>query len=334
MFEEKAYPVIDGLVVSNWSAEFFASLEGSGLTAVNATCAIWEDARGALDNIATWLGWFVQYRDRILPVYGTRDIREAHSTDRTGIILGFQNSAPIEDRLSYIRLFKRLGVGIMQLTYNTQNLVGSGCYESRDSGLSDFGRDVVGEMNSVGMAVDLSHVGARTVAEAIETSTMPVAMSHVVPSEVHPHPRNRELAELRRVVDAGGLIGICAFAPFHPKSRGGTVEDYIDVLDWAIDKLGEDGVAIGSDFTEGQGQEFFDWITRDKGRGRRLIDFSDVQGLREYSRAADTPALVRRLEKRGWSSSRREKVLGGNWVEFFRVTWLENDSVGADIDVR
>ena len=152
--------VIDGLVISKWSRAVFADMRGGGLTAANCTCSIWDGFVDTMRNIAQWKRWFADNADLIMPVRNTADIRRAKAEGRTGIILGFQNTSALEDQIGYISLFKDVGVGIMQITYNTQNLAGAGCYERRDNGLSGFGHEVVAEMNRVGALCDLSHVGA------------------------------------------------------------------------------------------------------------------------------------------------------------------------------
>ena len=162
--------IIDGLVISNWSRDIFVDMRKGGLTAANCTCSVWEGIRGSMDNIAAWKRMFEAYDDLILQVHTSEDILRAKEENKTGIILGWQNTSGIEDRVEYLKIYKELGIHIMQLTYNTQNFVGSGCYESVDSGLSDFGRDVVDEMNRLGILVDLSHVGAKTSDDAIRHS--------------------------------------------------------------------------------------------------------------------------------------------------------------------
>jgi membrane dipeptidase len=313
--------VIDGLIVANWGPAVFQALRAGGITATNATCAVWEGARQTLDNIAQWLRWFDTHGDLIMPVRTVADIAAAKAAGRTGIILGFQNGSPIEDRLDYVALYKRLGVGIIQLTYNTQNLIGSGCYEGRDSGLSDFGRDVVAEMNRVGIAVDLSHVGPKTSDDAIACSRDPVVFSHVLPAELKSHPRNKETRQLRAVVDKGGLVGVTMFPPFLPKGTASTVDDYAEIIAWIVDRLGEDHVAYGTDFTEGHDERFFEWITRDKGDGRWLTKFGEIRNPHGIERIAETPNLTAALERRGFTAARIEKVMGGNWVSYLRRVW-------------
>jgi membrane dipeptidase len=315
--------VVDGLIVSNWGPDVFRALRAGGLTAVNATCAVWESARPTLDNIARWLGWFDRHSDLIVPVRRTADIAAARAAGRTGIILGFQNGSPIEDRLDYLALYKQLGVGVIQLTYNTQNLIGSGCYESRDSGLSDFGREVVAEMNRVGIAIDLSHVGAKTSDDAIAASRDPVVFSHVLPADLKAHPRNKETRQLRAVAERGGLVGVTMFPPFLPRGTASTVDDYAAIIEWMVDRCGEDHVAYGTDFTQGHDEAFFEWITRDKGYARELTRFGEIKNPKDIERIEDTPNLTAALERRGWPAARIEKVMGANWVAYLGRVWPE-----------
>jgi hypothetical protein len=143
-------------------------------TAANCTCSIWEGFVDTMRNIAQRKRWFADNADLIAPVRTAADIRRAKAEGKTGIILGFQNTSALEDQIGYISLFKELGVGVMQITYNTQNLAGAGCYERRDTGLSGFGHEIVAEMNRVGVLCDLSHVGAVTSRDVIIASKRPV----------------------------------------------------------------------------------------------------------------------------------------------------------------
>ncbi len=222
--------VIDGLVISNWSRDIFADMQKGGLTAANCTCSVWEGIRGSMDNIAAWKRMFEANDDLILQVKTTADITRAKQQGKTGIILGWQNTSGIEDRLEYLAVYKELGVGIMQLTYNTQNFVGSGCYETIDSGLSDFGRDAVDEMNRLGILVDLSHVGAKTSDDAIRHSKKPVAYSHCLPSGLKEHQRNKSDEQLKFIADQGGFVGVTMFPSFLRRGTESTVDDYVEAM--------------------------------------------------------------------------------------------------------
>jgi len=269
--------VLDGLNISRWDREVFEDMRRGGLTAANCTCSIWENFRDTMIKMAAWKQWFSQHSDLIRPVYTTADIQRAKAEKKTGIILGFQNVSAFEDRLDFIALFKELGVGIAQLAYNTQNLVGSGCYESRDGGLSDFGKEVVAEMNRVGIMCDLSHVGSRTSKDVILASTKPVCYSHCLPSGLKAHPRNKSDEELQFIADRGGFIGVTMFSPFLKKGSDARVDDYVEAIDYVVSLVGETCVGIGTDFTQGYGQPFYDWITRDKGTARKLTEFGTVK---------------------------------------------------------
>jgi membrane dipeptidase len=159
--------VFDGLVVSKFSRAIFEDMKRGGLTAANCTCCVWEGFEETMQNVSQWKQWFEENGDLITQVHTTADIARAKREGKTGIALGWQNLTGIEDQIGRLALFKALGVGIMQIAYNTQNLVGTGCYESRDGGLSDFGREVIAEMNRLGILCDLSHVGANTSKDVI-----------------------------------------------------------------------------------------------------------------------------------------------------------------------
>jgi len=206
--------VIDGLVISKWSRAIFADMRAGGLTAANCTCSIWDGFAATMRNIAQWKRWFTDNSDLITPVRTTADIRRAKAEEKTGIILGFQNTSALEDQIGYISLFKELGVGVMQITYNTQNLVGAGCYEPHDGGLSGFGHEVVAEMNRVGVLCDLSHVGPVTSRDVTLASNRPVAYTHILPAAMKAHPRNKSDEEIGFIADHGGFVGVTMFPPF------------------------------------------------------------------------------------------------------------------------
>lgn len=323
--------IIDGLLVSKWSAEVFAAMGEGGITAANCTCAVWEGFEDTMTNIAAFKRWFREHPDRILQVYDAEDILLAQGTGRSGVILGFQNSSPIEDKLEYLELFHELGVRVIQLTYNTMNFVGSGCYEGVDGGLSDFGRDAIAEMNRLGILVDLSHVGLRTAREAIAASTVPVAFTHVCPSALKEHPRNKPDEDIRAVAEAGGVVGVTMLVWFLAHGPDSTIDDFLAAVEHVVNVAGEEHVAIGTDFTEGHDDAFLEWIMRDKGTGRALVANprgAPLASPRGLERIRDLASLGDAMAARGWPSSRIEKVLGANWLRLFREVWA-GDRSGA-----
>ncbi len=313
--------VFDGLNISDWGREVFEDMRRGGLTAANCTCSVWEGFEATMANIAAWKLFFRDHGDLILEVRTTQDIRRAKRQGKTGIVLGFQNVSAFEDRLGHVQLFKEVGVGIAQMAYNTQNLVGSGCYESRDGGLSDFGREIVAEMNRVGIMCDLSHVGAKTSEDVIEASDKPVCYSHCLPSGLKEHPRNKSDAELRFIAEHGGFIGVTMFPPFLRRGVEATVDDYVEAIGYVIDLVGEDRVGIGTDFTQGYGPAFFEWLVHDKGEARKLVDFGDIVYPEGMRRIADFPKLTAAMLRAGWPEARIRKVMGENWVRVLAEVW-------------
>jgi membrane dipeptidase len=160
--------IIDGLIVSRWTPELFGDMREGGLTAAICTCSIWEGFVKTCANIAEWKRWFGEYKDLIRPVRTAADIELAHAEGRTGIALGWQNTSAFEGNIDYVRFFGELGVRCVQLTYNAQNLAGSGCWEPRDGGLTHFGYALIEALNAERILIDLSHVGERSAREAPE----------------------------------------------------------------------------------------------------------------------------------------------------------------------
>ena len=317
--------VIDGLEICNWSRAVFEDMRRGGLTAVNCTCSVWHGISGSMDNVAQWKRWFREHRDLIVQVFTTEDIERAKRDGVTGVILGWQNTSGIEDRIDYLKVFKDLGVGCMQLTYNTLNLVGCGCFESHDSGLSDFGHEVVEEMNAVGILVDLSHVGPRTSEDAIRHSSKPVAYTHCAPAAFKDHPRNKTDEQLRFIADRGGFVGFATYPPFMAKGDAATVEDCVEILEYLIDLVGEDTVGIGTDFTQDHDVAFFEYLSHDKGYARRLVARQPGAGVTIMPAGLRTVGefgnLTRTMVERGWTESRIRKVIGGNWLRVYREVW-------------
>lgn len=315
--------VVDGLVVANFGRAIFEDMRRGGLSAANCTCSIWEGFRATMDNVARWKGWFREHSDLITQVTTSADIARAKREGKTGIILGWQNLTGIEDQIGYLQLFKELGVGIMQIAYNTQNLVGTGCYESRDGGLSDFGHEVIAEMNRLDILCDLSHVGAKTSEDVIKASKKPVAYTHCLPGALKAHPRNKSDEQLRFIVERGGFVGVTMFPPFLRRGTESTVDDYVEAIEYVIQLCGEDQVGFGTDFTQGYDRKFFEWITHDKGYARKLTEFGEIvnpAGIREIK---DYPNLTAAMQKRGWKESRIRKVMGENWVRLLKEVWGE-----------
>ncbi|SFU98148.1 dipeptidase [Halomonas korlensis] len=312
--------VIDGLIIAKWNRELFEDMRRGGLTAANCTVSVWEGFQATVDNIVASNQLMAECSDLVRPVRTTADITRAKEEGKTGILYGFQNAHAFEDQIGYVEVFKQLGVGIVQMCYNTQNLVGTGCYE-RDGGLSGFGHEIVAEMNRVGIMCDLSHVGEKTSTEVIEASVKPVCYSHCLPSGLKEHPRNKSDEELKFIADRGGFVGVTMFAPFLKKGIDSTIEDYCEAIEYVMNIVGEDAIGIGTDFTQGHDQAFFEWLTHDKGYARRLTDFGKIINPKGIRTIGEFPNLTEALLKRGFSESQTRKVMGENWVRVLKDVW-------------
>jgi membrane dipeptidase len=317
--------VFDGLSTCNWSRTIFEEMRAGGVTAVNAASVLWEDLRGGLDNVLAWKRMLEEHADLLRPVRSVADILAAKREGRTGISIGWQNTSPIEDRVQDIGVFKDLGVGIMQLTYNTQNYAGAGYLELADSGLTGFGREVVHEMNRVGVLCDLSHVGERTAFDTIAWSKQPVCISHVLPRALHDVARNKTDALLAACAARGGIIGISLFAPGLAAGNAATVEDYLDAMAHVIALVGEHHVGLGADFSLDHPRPgpYQLYASRDKGHARALTEYAHATiskplGIR---RIHEMPHITAAMLRRGWSEARILKLLGGNWLRLLEEVW-------------
>ncbi len=312
--------VIDGLICAKWERALFEDMAKGGLTAANCTVSFWENFEGTVRNIVEMNNLIEESSDLLLKVRTSEDIYRAKQQGKTGVMMGFQNAHAFEDQIGYVQVFKDMGVGIVQMCYNTQNLVGTGCYE-RDGGLSGFGREIVAEMNKVGMLCDLSHVGPNTAKEVIDESNKPVAYSHCLPSGLKEHPRNRSDEELKYIADKGGFVGVTMFTPFLKAGINATIEDYVEAIRYVYNIVGEDAIGIGTDFTQGHDQNFFEYLTHDKGYARRLTRFGEIINPKGIRTVGEFPNLTEALLKDGFSESQVRKIMGDNWVNLLKEVW-------------
>ena len=317
--------VIDGLQCCDFDRALLEEALRGGVTAINHAAILWENFREAIDRVAEWNRLFDANADIVMPIRSVSDIHAAKAAGKLGIIMGWQNTSPLEDRLDYLAVFKQLGVGIMQLTYNTQNFAGAGYLEERDSGLTGFGRELIAEMNRVGVLCDLSHVGETTAAEAIESSAQPCAITHCLPRALKDVARNKSDTLFGHCVAKGGVIGVSLFSPGLAAGNDATVADVVDVIDYMITLVGEEHVAIGTDFSlnrprPGPWQE---WASRDKGTARVSTGFANakVDKPEGFRRIDEFPNLTAEMQARSWEEARIKAVLGGNWLRLLDRVW-------------
>ena len=209
---------IDNLQYCNWSRQIFEINREAGLDAVHVTIVYHEDFDELLDQIKKWEKLFSDNSDLIFLGKSFKDIEKANNEKKTAIFFGFQNCSPIEDNIDLVEKVHQLGCRFMQLTYNNQSLLATGCYEKIDSGVTNFGREVIKEMNRVGVVVDMSHSAEKSTFDAIEISEKPIAITHANPSFWHPAKRNKSSDLLKTLSESGGILGLSLY-PHHLKDN-------------------------------------------------------------------------------------------------------------------
>jgi membrane dipeptidase len=305
----------------------------SGLTAVNVTLGY---VSGDADPFEQSVRDVAQMDARLragardlLKVYKAEDILRARAERRIGIIYGFQNAAMLGSDVKRVDLFANLGVRVIQLTYNPANALGDGSMAPANRGLTPFGRDVVERLNALRLMVDLSHSGQRTCLEAAQASKQPISINHTGCRTLNDLPRNKTDGELALVASKGGFVGIY-FMPFLNPTGHATAEDVVAHIDHAVNVCGEDHVGIGTDgtVTSIDDLEAYKSVLADEVQARRKAGVSaagerpdtlpfvvDLRGVGQFR------DLAARLERRGYSSARIEKILGQNFLRYAREVW-------------
>jgi membrane dipeptidase len=283
----------------------------------------------AVRDIARWEREIDSHPDTFARVRTAADITAAKKSKRTGLIYGFQDGVAFESDLPRLDDLHRLGLRVVQPTYNRRNLLGDGCLEPANAGLSRTGIEAIERMNTLGILVDLSHCGRQTAADAIRTSKRPVAFTHTGCAAVADHPRNRTDAELRSVADKGGVSGIY-FMPYLNGGKQPTAADIIRHLDHMIQVAGEDHVSIGTDGTISAAvldQQYKDVFARGQRERKAAGIAAPLETEDGYLFASDlnTPrrleTLASMLSDRGHGGARIEKILGRNLLRVFSETW-------------
>jgi microsomal dipeptidase-like Zn-dependent dipeptidase len=330
------YLVVDALQHSKPERARFEEWRDGGLGCAHVTLAIWEDARATISVITDWHDLFREHGDLIGLARSVDDIERIAASGRTAVVFGFQNAAPLEDDLGLVRVFHELGVRIVQLTYNVQNHVGSGCWEEHDSGLSTFfGRNVISEMNELGMLVDISHCGERTSLDAIEYSAAPVAATHANPTEfvgnVKLAKRTKSTELLRRLAGRGGVVGLSPYPNMLPGGSDTDLETFLDMIVWTVEQVGVDHVGFGTDFHTGYPDSIIKWWRA--GRWARESPVPITGGLAKwpdwFSSPARFPGVLEGLEARGVSAPDIAQIAGDNWMRLFRETFRGAGSADA-----
>jgi microsomal dipeptidase-like Zn-dependent dipeptidase len=322
--------LIDCLQVPRPTRERFEEWQKGGVDCVHITLSIWENARETMSQIGTWDRAFVDNADLVALAESAADIEAIAASGRTAVVFGCQNSSLFEDDIDLVRIFHKLGVRIVQLTYNIQNNVGSGCWEEDDRGISGFyGRNLIKEMNQCGMLVDISHCGLKTSFDAAELSARPIAITHGNPSEfvgfdIELNKRNKPTDLIKLVVEKGGVLGLSLYPKIMRGGSNASLEDFCDMIEWSIEKFGIDAVAFGTDFYTDYSEDAILWW-----RAGRWARKSPLKAPNKFSpwpdwfkSPEDFPNIMEALEKRSLDSEDIAKIAGGNWLRLFRESFV------------
>lgn len=319
--------LIDALQCGTFDRGVLERLAAGRYTCVTPTLGFWEGALESLDAIAKWRDMERENADLIRIVRKADDIRACERDGKVGILLGFQNTNLLEDRIRYVELYADLGVRVLQLTYNNQNELGGSCYEDEDSGLSRFGREVVREMARCGMLVDCSHTGDRTTLHAIENCPKPIAVTHANPASIFPHKRNRSDEVLKALARTGGVIGCAAYRNITPDWACASAKGFAELIARTVDIVGVDHVGLGTDFSYHSNDEFRDWMR--KGRWTRSVQYGagsptnpgEVASPEWLEEPEQLGNLAGALGQVGFSEADTGKIMGGNWLRLYETVF-------------
>ena len=315
---------IDNLQYCNWSRKIFEINRSAGLDAVHVTIVYHEDFDELQLEIKKWEKLFHENSDLIFLGKNFQDIDKANKENRTAIFFGFQNCSPIEDDINLVEKVHQLGCRFMQLTYNNQSLLATGCYEKVDSGVTNFGREVIREMNRVGLVVDMSHSAEKSTLDAIELSEKPIAITHANPSFWHPAKRNKSSDLLKILSDSGGMLGLSLY-PHHLKDNTNcTLDSFCEMVAKTAEIMDVKKIGIGSDLCLDHPDTVVEWMrngswskSKNYGEGSKNKPgfpkqpdwFLDARGFSNIEKG---------LKKAGFSDTETHGILGNNWYNFYK----------------
>ena len=321
---------IDGLQYCNWSEKIFKQWRASNLTAVHVTISYHEQFRETVSNFEQWNSWFEKHSSLIMPAFYAEDVEIANKQNKTAVIFGFQNPSPIEDDIGLVEILHRLGGRFMQLSYNNQSLLATGCYEENDPGITRMGKEVIKEMNRVGMVVDMSHSSERSTFEAIELSSRPIVISHANPSFWYPAKRNKSDEIIKELSNSNGMLGFSLYPHHLNNSTQCSLEDFCSMIARTADLIGIDHIGFGSDLCQDQPDSIVEWMR--VGKWTKELDYGE--GSASNPGFPDMPSwfrdnrdwhnIIEGLKKHGFSNDEINKIKGENWLSFFRKSFNSN----------
>ena len=314
---------IDALQYANWSGKIFQQMRDGGVDAVHVTIAYHENFRETVANMERWNSFFERFPQLIFQGHNGDDVRLARETGRTAIFFGFQNPSPMEDDIRLLEILHSLGARFMQLTYNNQSLLASGCYETTDSGVTRMGREVIEEMNRIGLVVDMSHSAEHSTLEAMEISARPIVITHANPGFWEPALRNKSDAVLKGLGETGGMLGFSMY-PHHLRGKGDcSLQNFCEMIADTAELMGVDHIGLGSDLCQDQPDAVVEWMR--VGRWTRKIDYGEGSAASAgfppmpdwFSDNRDFANIEQGLRDVGFSAADTAKIMGNNWLRFF-----------------
>ena len=315
---------IDNLQYCNWSKEIFKINNEAKLDAVHVTIVYHENFDEFKNVLKTWNKNFKENKDLIFLGKNYSDIDLAKKEKKTAIFFGFQNCSPIEDDINLVSKVHELGCRFMQLTYNNQSLLATGCYEKSDSGVTNFGKEVIKEMNRCGIVVDMSHSAEKSTFDAIDISKKPIAITHANPSFWYEAKRNKSKDLLKALADNEGMLGLSLYAHHLKNGTNCTLESFCEMIARTVDIMGIKNLGIGSDLCLNQPDSIVEWMrngtwtkTKNYGEGSKNKPefpkqpdwFLDARGFNN---------LEIGLKKVGFNEDEINDILGNNWYNFYK----------------
>ena len=315
---------IDNLQYCKWSREVFQINREAGLDAVHVTVVYHEDFDEFNSRVEEWNTYFKDNSDLIFLGKSYKDIEKAKKEKKTAIFFGFQNCSPIEDDIGLVEKVYDLGCRFMQLTYNNQSLLATGCFENVDSGVTNFGKEVIKEMNRLGLVIDMSHSAEKSTIDAINISQKPIAITHANPTFWHAAKRNKSDELLKILSKNDGMLGLSLY-PHHLKNGTNcSLESFCEMVAKTADLMGAEKIGIGSDLCLNQPDTVVEWMrngtwakAKNFGEGTKKNSgfpkqpewFTDARGFSN---------LESGLSKIGFSENEIRGVLGDNWFNFYK----------------
>lgn len=315
---------IDNLQYCNWSKEIFESNREAGLDAIHVTIAYHEDYDEVQKNFEEWKGYFATYPELIFQGRSYLDIEKAHNENKTAVFFGFQNCSPIEDDIKLVESVHQMGAVFMQLTYNNQSLLATGCYEENDSGVTRMGKEVIKEMNRVGVIIDMSHSADKSTFDAINFSEKPIAITHANPLFWHKAKRNKPNDILKALGESGGMLGLSLYPHHLLGGTNCTLDSFCQMVAKTAEIIGTKNLGIGSDLCLKQPDSIVEWMrngtwTKTKDYGEGTVSNAAFPNQPEWFQdARGFNNIEKGLKKVGFNNEELYGILGNNWFNFYK----------------